>query len=301
MKYATVTVTYNRKEELAKNLQAVLNQTIQPDCCYVIDNHSTDGTEEYLNKVGLLPNQRINYVYLPKNMGGAGGFYYGSKLAHKRGYDYIVLMDDDGRPRNNQTFEIMLEHAERVHERKRLIFLNSLVTNEDDKLSFGLGTYTDVSQVRRGVPSGTLPNLVNPFNGTLISKELFDCIGYPNKDFFIKGDEHDFMCRAMKAKAYVATTTNALYLHPSLPKYTVRILGKKQDLIVESAWKEYYRTRNYTYIYSRDHAKKQLRNMIKMHFLGNLLFGKTKIKTFRMMIKGYLDGRSGKMGIRVLP
>lgn len=45
MKVAGVIVTYNRKELLFRNIDMQLAQTRRVDKLFIIDNHSTDGTE----------------------------------------------------------------------------------------------------------------------------------------------------------------------------------------------------------------------------------------------------------------
>ena len=51
MKIAVVIPTYNRKEVLVKCLEAVAGQTLRPECIYVVDNHSTDGTPDLLRSL----------------------------------------------------------------------------------------------------------------------------------------------------------------------------------------------------------------------------------------------------------
>lgn len=46
MKIAAVVVTFNRKEYLVKNIEALLAQVNAPMDILIIDNASTDGTEE---------------------------------------------------------------------------------------------------------------------------------------------------------------------------------------------------------------------------------------------------------------
>ena len=52
MKTAGVVVTYNRKEELVKNIRAILSQSYVVDRYYIIDNHSSDNTEQLLKEEG---------------------------------------------------------------------------------------------------------------------------------------------------------------------------------------------------------------------------------------------------------
>lgn len=85
VKVAAVVVTYNRKELLRECLNALLNQTRPLDEIIVIDNASTDGTQEMIAK----EFPYITYVLMSENIGGAGGFHEGMKLAYEKGYDWI--------------------------------------------------------------------------------------------------------------------------------------------------------------------------------------------------------------------
>ena len=71
-----VVVTYNRKDLLLEALQHLFNQTAPLDIL-VVDNASTDGTKEALEPY----MDSIQYLNTGKNMGGAGGFYTGTKWA----------------------------------------------------------------------------------------------------------------------------------------------------------------------------------------------------------------------------
>lgn len=296
MTYAAVIVTYNRKEELAKNIEALQRQNRIPDRCYIIDNNSSDGTKEYLTEKGFHMLEWLKYVYLPENIGGAGGFYTGSKLAYEAGFDFVCLMDDDGRPYDENTFEILMKNAENLyHKGKKLIFLNALVYGEKGVLSFGLvGDYKRdaIKYAKKGLIKGK----VNPFNGTLISKELFKKIGFPNKDLFIKGDERDFLMRAIKAKSFVATVVKSNYYHPILPSRTLKILGKEIKIVCEPVWKAYYRSRNYTYIYLREREYKKLWEITLSQLIGLFYLKSEKIKTLKAIFIGIHDGFCGNLG-----
>ena len=76
MRYTTsaVVVTYNRKDSVCDCLDGILRQTEPVDKIILVDNASNDGTPEKLDKGGYLANPAIDYVRLPHNTGGAGGF-----------------------------------------------------------------------------------------------------------------------------------------------------------------------------------------------------------------------------------
>ena len=94
-KVAAVVVTYNRKKLLKSCIENLLNQTFKIDVI-VIDNMSTDGTREMLED--FIATKKIIYHSTGKNIGGAGGFYHGVKMAYEDDYDWIWIMDDDAFP-----------------------------------------------------------------------------------------------------------------------------------------------------------------------------------------------------------
>ena len=302
MSVAAVVVTYNRKEELLKNLRAVLAQTRPVDRYYVIDNHGSDGTEAALREAGILDCPVVEYVYLPKNIGGAGGFYTGVKLAYDAGYDYICLMDDDGRPADEEMLQNLLDAAERLHSVNPKQMLNSLVLDlGGEEMAFGLTGIDSREAVCAKAQDGLLYGTINPFNGTLISRELVTEIGFPNPLFFIKGDEEDYQLRATNADAMIATVTASVYLHPIAEKKAVRVGKRLFRETTEAPWKEYYRARNLTYIFHRE-GKNGLwiRHVVRQSLLA-LRYSDHKWKTVRRIIIGFLHGLTGKLGKKIEP
>ena len=92
---AAVVVTYNRKELLEQCIKRILNQ--QDFFCdvLVVDNASTDGTAQWVQRI---QDSRVHYRNTGANLGGAGGFHFGLQWAVKAGYDYVWIMDDDCLP-----------------------------------------------------------------------------------------------------------------------------------------------------------------------------------------------------------
>ena len=304
-KIATVTVTYNRKELLKENIEMILNQSIPADCIIIVDNNSTDGTkDEIMTKYN--ENNKIKYIYLDSNIGGAGGFYTGCKYAYENGYDWVILMDDDGKMKNEFTIENLFNELEIKNLTSNdKVMLNSLVLCNENELSFGLINLNDtVEDIKKISDNNVVINKISPFNGTLISKSLIEKIGYPNKDFFIKGDEYDYYCRAMEAKAYIATVINSEYYHPKIKTKntkTIRIFNKNISISIEAPWKEYYRSRNYTYMYVRTDKIKLARKQCIKKLLATIIFKCEKVKTIKMILKGYRDGKNGRLGATIKP
>lgn len=100
-----VVVTYNRLNLLKQCLQHLLNQNYKLDKIVVINNNSSDGTKEYLDN---LNNKRFIIKDLSKNLGGAGGFSLGTKVAYEEtDLDYIWIMDDDTMPTKSALSKLM--------------------------------------------------------------------------------------------------------------------------------------------------------------------------------------------------
>jgi rhamnopyranosyl-N-acetylglucosaminyl-diphospho-decaprenol beta-1,3/1,4-galactofuranosyltransferase len=91
---AAVVVTYNRKNYLAELLPTLLAQTRPLDAIYVVDNASTDGTDDFI-ETEYKDEPAVQLLRLDTNSGGSGGFYAGVRQAFLDGHDWFWLMDDD--------------------------------------------------------------------------------------------------------------------------------------------------------------------------------------------------------------
>ena len=301
---AAIIVTYNRKELLSRNIEMLLCQTRPFERIFVIDNCSTDGTYEYLKEKGWLATEQFVYVKTESNIGGAGGFYTGVREAYEAGADWMVLMDDDGRAADEHTFQILFDAADCFYKEgkgDKKLFVNSLV-QQGDQLSFKIGNIYTVADAVDAAKDGLLEGEANPFNGTLISRELVAEIGYPNKDFFIKGDEVDFKQRALDAGAYVVTVVDSRYIHPRPETHERKVLGIKVPFFVEAPWKEYYAARNFTYMYKAKGWYNAIAfELIFVKLLAIMSMKCPKGKVIKILFKGVSDGWKGKLGATVKP
>ena len=301
---AAVIVTYNRKKMLGENIRMLLKQTKLVDKIFIVDNCSTDGTAEYLQENGWKESERFIYIKTESNIGGAGGFYTGTKAAFDAGADWLVLMDDDGRMADEHTMECLYKVSEQFYREGRgdkKLFINALV-QQGDMLSFKMGTKYTVKQAVESARNGILEWEANPFNGTMVSKELIAAIGYPNREFFIKGDEVDYKQRTLDAGGYIATVIDARYIHPRPDTKEKSVLGKKVPFFVEAPWKEYYAARNFTYMYkSKRWYKAIVFELVFVKLLAIFSMKCKKVRTIRMLFRGVSDGWKGKLGATIRP
>ena len=93
---AAVVVTFNRLDKLKSVIAAIETQTLPVETLFVIDNASTDGTDEYLRT--LITTVPLEVVSMATNSGGAGGFAEGMLRGYASGADHVWIMDDDCYP-----------------------------------------------------------------------------------------------------------------------------------------------------------------------------------------------------------
>lgn len=301
---AAIIVTYNRKELLEKNIEMLLKQTMQFDKIFIIDNCSTDGTYDYLCEKGFLSNSTFEYITTESNIGGAGGFYTGTKAAYDFGADWIILMDDDGKAADENTFAELMNRAKQLYDKgygDKKLFINSLV-QKDNMLSFKIDDMYTVEEALKAAKDGIIEGAANPFNGTAVSRELVEAIGFPNKAFFIKGDEVDYKQRSFDSGAYVATVTDSRYIHPRPETFEKKVLGIKVPFFVEAPWKEYYAARNFTYMYKQKKLYKAIAfELVFVKLLAICSMNCDKTATIKMLFKGVKDGWKGNLGPTVKP
>lgn len=218
MKILAVVVTHNREALLKRCIHNLDNQSRPPDEILVIDNNSTDGTNQFLQK------QEINFIK-QENLGSAGGWFTGIKYGLLHNFDLCWLMDDDGFPDSNSLF--LLEDS----YDKKYSCLSSLVVDETNhnQLVFpmpvlnkkGFPTLKPFRRKFYTISSFHEPQFIYPFahlfNGALISVQAVKEIGNINKDYFLMGDEVDYFFR-LKKVGLVGTLFQAKHYHPNVSK-----------------------------------------------------------------------------------
>lgn len=93
---SVVIPTHNRSAQLALAVKSVLAQTHQKLEIFVIDDASTDDTNEVVN---WFPDSRIHYVRHKQNVGGSATRNTGIRLAQGM---YIAFLDDDDQWKPNK-------------------------------------------------------------------------------------------------------------------------------------------------------------------------------------------------------
>ena len=209
-----VAVTFNRRNLVTRLVTETGRGTVLPDEILVVDNASTDDTVEALRALGSpVP---VTVVELGRNTGGAGGFHAGLAAALERGADLVWMMDDDGTPASD-CLELLLPHMT-DHD-----FVGPAVVAEQDesRLCFPIRlpgrsrVVHKMTDVEAAAVDGLVAGVVIPFNGVLLTRDLVERIGLVREEFFIWGDDVEYLWRARRAGARIATVSAARFRHPA--------------------------------------------------------------------------------------
>ena len=72
-----------------------------------------------------------------------------------------------------------------------------------------------MAEVELAARDGVIADVVIPFNGVLVTRDLVERIGTPREEFFIWGDDVEYLWRARQAGARTGTVVAARFLHPA--------------------------------------------------------------------------------------
>ncbi len=229
-KVIAVVVTYNRSKLLCECITALRNQTRKLDGIIVVNNGSTDDTEQWLKQ-----QSDIQFI-TQKNVGSSGGFSTGINWAFKQNYTWMWLMDDDGYPKQDALENIL------AADNGQMRLMNCAVIDKEDKKSFVWKTqnYKSIDEVNTTIIEG----IGHPFNGTMLHRKIVERVGVPQPKFFLWGDETEYYYRITKInKIPVCTIANSIHYHPSTA------FSLKQDWDYATGWKMYYYVRNRFFIH----------------------------------------------------
>jgi len=270
-----VVVTYNRKKLLLECLEALLKQTHPLDGILIVDNASSDETPHllknngYIDRIPIITNGPIElkktiknddasleifYIRMHENTGGAGGFYEGIKKGYKKGFDWLWLMDDDGKP----TYNALQKLIKAINCQSEGKIFNSLVVDkkDPDKICFGyhLGfnilnknenykTYYSLNKLKNQNLS-ICDGLAQFFNSTLLHKDVIKKVGYPMHELFIRGDEEEYVLRIQKAGYRTYTVIDSIFFHPDAHVNKINFLFWHIEYEKMTDFKKYFVVRN---------------------------------------------------------
>ena len=236
-----IVVTYNREALLERCLKALVSQTVELAYICIVDNASTDDTENLVADYQKRYQKQICYQRLEKNLGGAGGFCSGFRYAMEiPDWDWLMVMDDDAAPCPDYT-EKLLRAAEAYPLVKGYIGTEYVGYTEqrayggrriiEKQRTFGEKI---VAQEKYQEPSFFVD--IVTFVGFMLHRSVVEKVGFPDDTLFIYYDDTDYCIRVRKYTK-ILHVTDAKIVHRENFEKDVLINGKKE-------WRRYYLYRN---------------------------------------------------------
>lgn len=188
-KVAITIVTYNRPTFLDELLESISLMTTAPWRVIVVDNASTDHTQDVVAQWSeKLPDGLVVNALQETNTGGAGGFSVGTQVALDLGADWIWLMDDDVEvlPDALEKFAPWMERFKVIHGRRYDFDGTPFYWQARFNEWLGVPLPYSVKDFDRG---GYAVTNSGTFEGMLVHASVPHLIGLPDPRFFISWDD----------------------------------------------------------------------------------------------------------------
>jgi rhamnopyranosyl-N-acetylglucosaminyl-diphospho-decaprenol beta-1,3/1,4-galactofuranosyltransferase len=301
---ASITTTYNSEHVLPRQIERLLAQTRPLEEIIVIDNASTDGTRALL--AARYP--QVTVLAMAENLGAAGAWAAGlTYAALEKHHDWVWTFDDDSIPQPD-ALEVLLKGVGSLEEEHPHIGIASglAVNGQTGDLYKPVFWRDDFVQPPPAVLEQAVwfADLVIA-SGCLVRREAVEKVGLPRADFFMDVFDFEYSLRVRSAGYEVAVINAAKVAHEIGNARPVRLPGYSRLWTKQSPWREYYISRNLTYLawWLRPNfrTKRAMARYLAVHAMQIALFGSRKLECLYKIAQGCSDGRRGALGIRFRP
>lgn len=227
-----VVVTYNRLDLLKECIEHIESQEHKFSNIIIVNNASTDGTEQYLRQYSdryLIINETVNG-------GGAKGFHDGVEyIKNNLNTDWVLLIDDDAMLSTNYVKDILVATSKHPNCKA---FSGSVKTDGEidethrKRLKKGLEFKIDPVGIEEYNKESFEYDLCT-FCGLFFKAELINKIGLPREDYFIWYDDTEYSLRIRKESSII--NINTAWINHKTKK---AVVNNKQN------WRAFYGIRN---------------------------------------------------------
>ncbi len=302
---ASVTVTTNPGRAIEGHIQALLRQTCPIDEIVIVDNASTDGTQEFLRAefpaISVLPQA--------KNVGVSGAYSAGLKYAYAKGHDWVWLFDEDSRPAPSALEELLAAFKSMGEGSDEIGVLACLPVQAG-------GTTEHAGLLWRNrlvpAPSGStqepicfVDSVIS--SGSLIRRAVVEKVGLPREDFFMDFVDHEYNLRIRKMGFKIAVVRASILSHQLGEVYRVRNFprGKFRMRSRQPTWRHYFMSRNEAFTVWHLLGNAKSRAFLFLRFFRRaasiIWYDRDKLAKLRMHITGFVDGLAANLNKRTAP
>lgn len=226
-----VVVSFNRRRLLESTLRGILSGDLVPQTVVVVDNASTDGSVDFVERVAAEHAATggpgtIHLVSLPRNVGGAGGFTVGiDQAVNVHNADLVWVMDDDTEPLPQALSAAVAAWSDYDPDGARHpAFVASQVLWTDgsehpmnsmiERIGAGAARRERAAAVGgRSIRSGSFVSL-------LMDADAVRAAGLPIADYFIWNDDFEFSTRLARWGDAIQVPASQVLHHTAQPGNT---------------------------------------------------------------------------------
>lgn len=276
-KIGIVICNYNKEDAVLDCIQSILESKFQDFDLYVVDNGSTDMSvkrikETYPGSLVLIENE--------ENLGGSGGFNTGLREVYKKGYPYVMCVDNDALLDENaigNLYEFLETHPEAGMAGAKVYHLE----NPDYVQQFGqeidFKYFCTEALYFNEYEDGSMPEFIYTDSVAACSLMVKRCvigqIGLMPEENFLYWDDTEWCYLCNLAGYKVASVGNAKALHA---------MGAKNE--VHNTFPTYYAWRNWIVFFTKYVKDEELCKMAET-FLGSV---------FQVAYEGLHSGNSNR-------
>jgi N-acetylglucosaminyl-diphospho-decaprenol L-rhamnosyltransferase len=231
-----IIVTYNAMKWAEKCFTS-LKQSSVPVHCIVVDNCSTDGTQEYIKT--HFPE--VDFIQSEKNLGFGKANNIGIEKAYKENADFFYLMNQDAWIYEN-SIEKLLEIYNSYPDKKEIGIISPMhIDGTEKKLDIFLDKYIAnnfetrlISDLYFQTPKPFYEiNFINAAHW-LLPKETIETVGGFNPYFFHYGEDVEYVNRILFHKKKTLLVPGSKVVHDGKQSLSKVDYTKYEDLRVET-------------------------------------------------------------------
>lgn len=286
----TIIVTYNGEEYIEDCLHSIQKQTCMTDVL-VVDNGSADNTCSLVEK----EYPQVRLLKLERNIGFAGANNVGIRYAMERGYEYVLLLNED-----TVADQFLIQKLMKYVGKNVAVIPKIYMNGSRTKVWYAAGQL----DFERGVAINCREDFMDKVMEVtfmtgccmLIHVNVFAEVGLFDENYFMYYEDTDLSIRMYKHKIKMLYVPDTYVWH--------RLQGKGTK-----PYYAYYMTRNRLYFlqkHSKDFQVKicsvignEIKKNVLDHDISTKAFRRYRLKAIQHFIKGHmgywpLDERNGK-------
>jgi rhamnopyranosyl-N-acetylglucosaminyl-diphospho-decaprenol beta-1,3/1,4-galactofuranosyltransferase len=272
---AAIVLAFSREEDIKNVIHHLKNQTRKPNEIIVVFQGTNLRILEWLNQ------QSDISVHQQGNVGSAGGFTTGMKMAMAKGHQWSWLLDDDAVPELNALEQL----TSCMHfDSSKTGFLGSVVVNPERHVYMSPAADEANKWYGSVLEDACVPVTGATWIGCLVSSQSILDFGLPIEEFFMYEEDLEFTSRVARSRKCYCVIKSVIvhYQKPNFDPFTSKV-----DMLKHG----YYVRNHFAAIRLSDRSFIKKLARVWLWFFKNayeIITGKVPLKTIIPLFKGLL-------------